>query len=115
VTLRPSPWTWVSENPHKAAALAYGGLGGLVIFITFAPDLVPRSRQDPIWQLVIGAVFVLFFTVLVWRGWWRLSAFLILSNTWRATRYFSARIGRGCLGRGMVVVSSSIGGAENAA
>ncbi len=50
----------VSTNPHKAAALAYGGLGVLVIFITFAADLVPPSRQDAIWQLVIGAVFVLF-------------------------------------------------------
>ncbi len=83
----------VSTNPHKAAALAYGGLGVLVIFITFAADLVPRSRQDAIWQLVIGAVFVLFFAVLIWRGWWLLSALLILSNAWRATNYFSAGLG----------------------
>jgi hypothetical protein len=80
-------------NPHKAAALAYGGLGVLVIFITFAADLVPRSRQDAIWQLIIGAVFVLAFAVLIWRGWWLLSAFLILSNAWRATNYFSAGFG----------------------
>ncbi len=83
----------VSTNPHKAAALAYGGLGLLVIFITFAADLVPRSRQDAIWQLVIGAVFVLGFAVLIWRGWWLLSAFLILSNAWRATNYFSTGLG----------------------
>ncbi len=83
----------VSTNPHKAAALAYGGLGVLVIFITFAADLVPRSRQDAIWQLLIGAVFVLAFAVLIWRGWWLLSAFLILSNAWRATNYFSAGLG----------------------
>ncbi len=80
-------------NPHKAAALAYAGLGVLVIFITFAADLVPRSRQDAIWQLVIGAVFVLTFSVLVWRGWWLLSSFLILPNAWRATNYFSAGLG----------------------
>ena len=80
-------------NPHKAAALAYAGLGVLVIFITFAADLVPRSRQDAIWQLLIGAVFVLAFAVLIWRGWWLLSAFLILSNAWRATNYFGAGLG----------------------
>jgi hypothetical protein len=83
----------VSMNPHKAAALAYAGLGVLVIFITFAADLVPRSRQDAIWQLLIGAVFVLAFAVLIWRGWWLLSAFLILSNAWRATNYFGAGLG----------------------
>jgi len=80
-------------NPHKTAALAYGGLGVLVIFITFAADMVPRSRTDADWQLVIGAVFVLVFAVLIWRGWWLLSAFLILSNIWRATTYFSAGLG----------------------
>ena len=80
-------------NPHKAAALAYGGLGVLVIFITFAADLVPASRQDAIWQLVIGAVFVVAFAVLIWRGWWLLSAFLVLSNAWRATNYFGAGLG----------------------
>ena len=83
----------VSTNPHRAAALAYGGLGVLVIFITFAADLVPESRQDGTWQLVIGAVFVLGFSILIWRGWWLLSAFLILSNVWRATNYFSAGLG----------------------
>ncbi len=65
----------------------------LVIFITFAADLVPRSREDAVWQLVIGAVFVLVFAVLIWRGWWLLSAMLILSNAWRATNYFSAGLG----------------------
>ncbi|MCH7645098.1 MAG: hypothetical protein IH974_09720 [Myxococcales bacterium] len=83
----------VSANPHKAAALAYGGLGVLIIFITFAADMVPRSREDAVWQLLIGAVFVLVFAVLIWRGWWWLSAFLILSNAWRATTYFSAGLG----------------------
>jgi hypothetical protein len=83
----------VATNPHKAAALAYGGLGVLVILITFAADLVPQSRQGAVWQLVIGAVFVLLFAVLIWRGWWLLSTFLIFSNAWRATNYFSAGLG----------------------
>ncbi len=83
----------VSTNPHKLAALAYGGLGVMVIFITFAADMVPESRADAVWQLVIGTVFVLGFTALIWRGWWLLSAFLIVSNTWRATNYFSAGLG----------------------
>jgi hypothetical protein len=83
----------VATSPHKTAALAYGGLGGLVIFITFAAELVPRSRADAVWQLVIGAVFVLVFAALLWRGWWLLSAVLILSNAWRATTYFSAGLG----------------------
>jgi hypothetical protein len=83
----------VSTNPHQAAALAYAGLGVLVIFITFATEMVPRSREDAVWQLVIGAVFVLVFAVLIWRGWWLLSAMLILSNAWRATTYFSAGLG----------------------
>jgi len=83
----------VSTNPHKVAALAYGVLGVLVIFITFAAGLVPESRQGEIWQLVIGAVFVLLFATLLWRGWWLLSVFLILSNAWRATNYFTAGLG----------------------
>jgi len=84
---------WLSTNPHKAASLAYGGLGVLVIFITFAADLVPRSREGAIGELVIGAVFVLIFSVLIWRGWWLLSAFLIVSNVWRATNYIGAGLG----------------------
>lgn len=84
---------WLSTNPHKAASLAYGGLGVLVIFITFAADLVPRSREGAIGELVIGTVFVMIFSVLIWRGWWLLSAFLIVSNVWRATNYFSAGLG----------------------
>jgi hypothetical protein len=83
----------VSTNPHKVAALAYGGLGVMVIFITFAADMVPESRADAVWQLVIGTLFVLGFAALIWRGWWLLSAFLIVSNTWRATNFFSAGLG----------------------
>ncbi len=80
-------------NPHKLAALAYGGLGVVVIFITFAADLVPQSRENAIWQLVIGAIFVILFAGLIWRGWWQLSAVLIFSNAWRAANYFSAGLG----------------------
>ncbi len=84
----------VSANPHKAAALAYGGLGVLVIFITFVAGLVPRTREDAIWQLVIGSIFVLAFAVLLyWRGWWLLSAFLVVSNVWRATNFFNHGLG----------------------
>ena len=83
----------VSANPHKAAALAYGGLGVLVILITFTAGLVPRTQEDAIWQLVIGAIFVLLFAVLIWRGWWLLAAFLVLSNTWRAINYLHHGLG----------------------
>ncbi len=81
-------------DPHKAAALAYGVLGVLVIVITFAADLVPPTREDAIWQLVIGASFVLPLAVLLyWRGWWLISAFLVVPNVWRATNYFNHGIG----------------------
>ncbi len=81
-------------HAHKAAALAYGVLGVLVIFITFAVDLVPPTRVDATGQLVIGAVFVLAFAVLLyWRGWWPLSAFLVIPNLWRATNYFNHGLG----------------------
>ena len=81
-------------HPHKAAALAYGVLGVLVIVITFAADLVPPTREDAIWQLVIGASFVLPLAVLLyWRGWWLISAFLVVPNVWRATNYFNHGIG----------------------
>ncbi len=81
-------------HPHKAAALAYGVLGVLVIFITFTADLVPATREDAIWQLVIGVIFVLAFAMLLyWRGWWLLSAFLVVPNVWRATNYFNHGLG----------------------
>ncbi len=84
----------VPRNPHKAAALAYGALGVLVILITFAAGLVPPTREDAIWQLVIGALFVLVFAALIYsRGWWLLSALVALSNSWRAITYFHAGLG----------------------
>ena len=81
------------RNPHKAAALVYSGLGVLVISLTFAAGLVPPTREDAIWQLIIGAIFVLLFAALIWRGWWVLSAFLVASNLWRAVNYFAQGIG----------------------
>ncbi len=83
----------VSANPHKAAALAYGGLGVLVIFITFTAGLVPPAQEDAIWQFVIGATFVLIFAVLIWRGWWWLAAMLVVSNAWRAFTYLNHGLG----------------------
>ena len=84
----------VARNPHKAAALAYAALGVLVILITFAAGLVPPTREDAIWQLVIGALFVLVFAALIYsRGWWPLSALVALSNSWRAITYFHAGLG----------------------
>ncbi len=80
----------VLADPHKAAALAYGVLGVVVILITFAGGLVPVTRADANETLLIGGVFVLLFTVLLWRGWWPLSAFLVFTNLWRATNFMKA-------------------------
>jgi hypothetical protein len=77
------------HDPHKAAALTYGGLGLLVIVITFAAGLVPESRVNPVAELGIGAVFLVFFAVLIYRGWWPISAVLIFSNLWRVFTYFN--------------------------
>ncbi len=65
-----------------------------MIFITSAGGLVPLTREDATWQLVICAISVLFFSVLIyWRGWWLLSAFLVFSNLWRTINYFNAGLG----------------------
>ena len=77
------------QDPHKAAALTYGGLGLLVIVITFAAGLVPESRANPVAELSIGAVFLVLFAVLIYRGWWPISAVLIFSNLWRVFTYFN--------------------------
>jgi hypothetical protein len=78
---------------HRQAALTYIGLGLLVIFITFAAGLVPAGRANPIAELSVGAVFLVIFAVLIYRGWWVISAVLILSNTWRAATYFNDGLG----------------------
>ena len=68
-------------DPHKAAALAYGGIGLLVILITFLAGPVPEGRQNPVAELSIGAIFLLIFAVLIYRGWWPLSGLLVFSNS----------------------------------
>lgn len=78
---------------HRQAALTYIGLGMLVIFITFAAGLVPAGRANPIAELGVGAVFLVIFAALIYRGWWLISAVLILSNTWRAVTYFNDGLG----------------------
>jgi hypothetical protein len=78
---------------HRQAALAYALLGLVVIALTFAAGLVPASRRGAIWELAIGAVFVVIFAVLIDRGWWLLAAVLVLSNTWRALTYFNDGLG----------------------
>lgn len=77
------------EQPHKAAALAYAGLGVLVILLTFAGRLVPEGRESAAIELGIGAVFIILFAALIYRGWWPISAVLIFSNSWRAFTYFN--------------------------
>src|SRR6185436_4446763 len=78
---------------HRQAALTYVGLGILVIFITFAARLVPTGRANPLIELSIGAVFIVIFAVLIYRGWWVISALLLFSNTWRAVTYFNDGLG----------------------
>jgi hypothetical protein len=82
-----------SRRRHREAALAYGGLGVLVILITFAAGLVPASRRGAIWELAVGAIFVVIFAALIYRGWWLLSALLVFSNAWRAVTYFNDGLG----------------------
>lgn len=82
-----------TSRNHRQAALTYVGLGILVILITFAAGLVPAGRANPIVELGVGAVFLIIFAVLIYRGWWVISALLIFSNTWRAVTYFNDGLG----------------------
>ncbi|MCI0398768.1 MAG: hypothetical protein L0332_11575 [Chloroflexi bacterium] len=82
------------KDPHKAAAVAYGGLGVLVIAITFAAGLVPASRQSATLELGIGAIFIVIFAALIYRGWWPVSAILVFSNGWRAFTFLNDGLGR---------------------
>ena len=79
---------------HREAALAYGGLGVLVIAITFGAGLVPAIRRSAVWELTIGAVFVLIFAGLIYRGWWLVSAALLPSNLWRVVTYLNDGLGQ---------------------
>ncbi|MGH2545025.1 MAG: hypothetical protein ACRDIB_19705, partial [Ardenticatenaceae bacterium] len=82
------------QNPHRAAAVTYGVLGVLVIAITFAAGLVPAGRERAIVELSIGALFILVFAFLIFRGWWLLSGLLVFSNGWRAFTYINDGLGR---------------------
>ncbi len=79
---------------HHQAALTYVGLGLMVILITFATGLVPSSRRGVIWELAVGAVFIVIFGAMIYRGWWLLSVLLLFSNAWRAFTYFNDGLGR---------------------
>lgn len=79
---------------HQQAALTYVGLGLLVIFITFAAGLVPAGVENRIVEFSIGAVFIAVFGALIYRGWWVISALLLISNTWRVITYFNDGLGR---------------------
>ncbi len=81
-------------RPHRQAALAYAGLGVLVIAITFAAGLVPASRRSAVWELAIGAAFVVVFAILIYRGWWVVSAALMPSNLWRVVTYLNDGLGQ---------------------
>lgn len=77
------------DDVHRQAAVAYAGLGTLVILITFLADLVPASRSGAAIELAIGVFFILIFAVLIYRGWWPVSAILVFTNLWRAFTYFN--------------------------
>lgn len=79
---------------HRQAALTYVSLGLLVIAITFTAGLVPAGREGAVWELAVGAVFIILFAALIYRGWWPLAALLVFSNAWRAVTYFNDGLGR---------------------
>jgi hypothetical protein len=79
---------------HRQAALTYVGLGILVIIITIVAGLTPAGRSNALLELGIGSIFIVLFAVLIYRGWWPVSALLVISNSWRAVTYFNDGIGR---------------------
>lgn len=81
--------TALAGNPHRQAAVGYAGIGALVILITLFARLVPESRVNAVLELLIGLVFLSLFAVLIYRGWWPISAALVFSNSWRAFTYFN--------------------------
>jgi hypothetical protein len=78
---------------HRQAACTYVGLGLLVIILTFVGGLVPSSREGVVWELAVGAVFIIIFALMIYRGWWWLAGLLVLSNTWRTVTYFNDGLG----------------------
>lgn len=79
----------IANDPHKAAAVTYAGLGLVVIIITFVGGLVPAGRESAAIELSIGALFIVIFAALIYRGWWPISALLVFSNAWRLFTYFN--------------------------
>jgi len=77
-----------AKRIHHQAAFTYAGLGLLVLVITFIAGLAPASQRA-----AIEGLFVILCAVLIYRGWWLLSALLISSNLWRALTYFNAGLG----------------------
>lgn len=82
------------ENPHQQAALTYVSLGILVIVITFVAGLVPTGRDNPLLELGIGATFLVIFAMIVYRGWWPVTALLLISNSGRVFTYSNDGLGR---------------------
>jgi len=79
----------LAGDPHRQAAVGYGGIGAIVILITLFARLVPESRVNAVVELSIGLVFLMLFAILIYRGWWLVSAALVFSNAWRAFTYFN--------------------------
>ncbi|HLE05349.1 MAG TPA: hypothetical protein VI729_12160 [Anaerolineales bacterium] len=79
----------LAGSPHRQAAVGYAGIGALVILITLFARLVPESRVNAVLELLIGLVFLSLFAVIIYRGWWPISAALVFSNSWRAFTYFN--------------------------
>jgi hypothetical protein len=79
----------LAGSPHRQAAAGYAGIGALVILITLFARLVPESRVNAVLELLIGLAFLMLFAVVIYRGWWPISAALVFSNSWRAFTYFN--------------------------
>lgn len=79
----------LAGSPHRQAAIGYAGIGALVILITLFARLVPASRVNAVLELLIGLAFLMLFAVVIYRGWWPISAALVFSNSWRAFTYFN--------------------------
>jgi hypothetical protein len=86
-------------DKFRQAALAYVGIGVLVIILTLVAGTSPQRGTPPLIGLLIGAVFVGLFGVMIYsytwvtRGWLRrviaiLTGILVLTNALRTFQYF---------------------------
>jgi hypothetical protein len=86
-------------DKFRQAALAYVGIGVLVIILTLVAGTSPQRGTPPLIGLLIGAVFVGLFGVMIYsyawvtRGWVRrviaiLTGILVITNALRALQYF---------------------------